>query len=212
MKNEDEDFDEEYVDEDANILSEDDYDSEEQGEEIMSTNDAEDQSGLSITFGPYAMRDMAATVSERLALKLEPTIKKIVEAKLDEVLNEAWHAKVGEMAQAAIDSYLTKPRAKTNSYGEQTGESTMLSAKIPETVTKWLNQPVDREGREQSDSYSRNYPSRIDWLLQKMVTEQLANEIKKSVDGVTEKARQLVAGQVGRFVSEQMVPSIELKN
>lgn len=202
-------FDEETDDE----LSDEDYSEEEVGERIMSTTDRETDNGLDIRFHQHALRDMAVTVAERLREKLEPTIKKIVEAKLDEVLNDQWHATVGEQANKAILEYLEKPRRKTNSYGEPTGDTTMLSAKIPETIIGWLQQRVDSDGRDRTDNYNReSYPTRVDFLLKKMVTEQLSSEIKKSVDDVTVKARQLVAGQVGRFVSEQMIPSIELKS
>jgi hypothetical protein len=179
----------------------------------MSTTEQATENGLDIRFHQHALRDMAITVAERLCEKLEPTIKKMVEAKLNDVLNEQWHATVGEQANKAILEYLEKPRRKTNSYGEPTGDTTMLSSKIPEAVIGWLQQRVDSDGRDRTDNYNRDsYPTRVDFLLKKLVTDQLSSEIKKSVDDVTAKARQLVAGQVGRFVSEKMIPSIELKS
>ena len=106
---------------------------------------------------------------------------------------------------------MTKPRGKTNSYGEHIGGTLTLSEKIPDAVNAYLQQRVNERDGTVADSYGRNSsPTRLEWMLKKHVTDELQSETEKAAKAVTEKARGVVASHVAKFISEQMVPAIEL--
>lgn len=168
----------------------------------------EPSDGIQITVDSRTLQTIADAAAQRLCRSLEDKVKKAVEVRLDTILNDAWRASVQAMAQAAIDTYLTAPRGKTNEWGESVnGKQTTLSSLIPETVSKWMNENVDEKGNR--TDYNRG-TTRLQWMLKTLVQDQLKAETTKAANDVTEKARSLVSQHVGRFISEQMVPAISV--
>lgn len=189
--------------------SEDDYeDSEEELDEMTETAVTTD--GIEIKINHHALDTIASAAAHRICSTLENTVKEMVKERLAEVLDNAWEASVQAMAQQAIDNYLQTPRAKTNEWGESiSGKMTTLSAMIPKTVEGWLTAKVDAKGQP-TDYHRDQSMTRMQWMLQTLVVDQLSAETKKAASDVTEKARKLVSQHVGRFISEQMVPAISL--
>jgi hypothetical protein len=176
--------------------------------ENMTEVTTEPSDGIQITVDSRTLQTIADAAAQRLCRTLEDKVKKSVEEQLKAILDDAWRASVQAMAQAAIDAYLTAPRAKTNEWGESVnGKSTTLSSLIPETVHKWMGENVDEKG--QRTDYNRGM-TRLQWMLKSLVQDQLKAETTKAANDVTEKARALVSQHVGRFISEQMVPAISV--
>jgi sulfite reductase beta subunit-like hemoprotein len=73
---------------------------------------------------------------------------------------------------------------------------------------------VDSHGNTSRDyNYSRHdkNPTRLEHMVKTLVVDELKKETEKAAKDVTEKARAVVASHVGRFISEQMVPAIEVQ-
>lgn len=163
--------------------------------------------GIRIEFDQTALGELAQRAANALQAKMEKLAIKIATQRIDAILNEAWEKVISERAEAAISDYLTKPRRKTNSYGEITGGEIALSDNIPVSVQSYLNERVNAEGRS-DPSYGK--VTRIDWIVSKFVRNEIDGETRKAAAAVTEKARQVVQQHVARFISEQMVPAIEV--
>lgn len=191
----------------------DDYDDEPTDEELeemaeVKTPENPGEAGITVTMDARLLDTIVQTAAQRISSALQDTVAKIIAKRIDEVLDESWKRTVGEMAQQAIETYLTKARVKTNSYGEPIhGRQTTISELIPKTVSEYMDQKVDDNGRP--DSYGK-HPTRLTWIIEKMVRQQLEAETSKAAQNVTAKAREVVASHVARFISEQMVPAIEL--
>lgn len=179
-----------------------------EGEDMESTEQAGDGVTVQINRGAMERIEAAAAhgVRQELAKRLDKvihdTIADIVEAKLNEV--------VGSLAEKVILDYLTKPRPRTNHYGETIGGNGITIAdQIPDKVEKYLTERVQNDGSRTSYNDSK-YPTRLDWLVGKYVRDELTVATKKAADQVTEQAKKVVASHVGRFVAEQMIPQIEV--
>lgn len=192
-----------YYDEDEEL-------SEEELDNMSEVKVEPSEEGIQISVDPRTLNTIAEAAAHRLASSLSDKVKKAVEARLEEVLNDAWRDTIHKMACEAIEAFLTTPRAKTDEWGTPiTGKTCSLAAEIPKEVTKWLNQKVNAKGNV--DTYhSDNALTRTQWMLKTLVQDQLASETKKAADSVTEKAREVVRLHVGRFISEQMVPAISV--
>lgn len=164
--------------------------------------------GITVTVNARALDTILEAAAHRIALQTREQVTKMVQQRLDALLDQAWKDSVGAMARDSIDTYLTKPRVKTNGYGEPiSGSATTLSEMIPKTVQDWLSKQVDDKGRD--TDYNRG-TTRLQWIVSSMVIAQVDAETTKAVQQVTAQARQVVANHVAKFVSEQMVPAIEL--
>lgn len=178
----------------------------------MSDPATPDLAGLHVEVKNSALQYIASEAAYRIAERLQKRVEELVETKLNAILNEAWEASVQAKAQKAIDAYLTKSRQKTNEWGEPVpGPAEQLADRIPRAVESWMGQPVDAKGQPAMRGYDQKHPSRLQWMLQTLVVNELKRETEKAAKDVTEKARQVVANHVGRFISEQMVPAIDVQ-
>lgn len=165
--------------------------------------------GIRLEIDEHALSGIVNAAATRLEIKLNRLAEAMVQKRLDEIINEAWRTKIAEMAEKAIEDYLTKPRAQTNHYGEAVGGSVTISDNIPKAVKSYLDETVDKDGRP--SGYSGKL-KRLDWIVANMVTKEIGAETAKAAAAVTEKARLVVQQHVARFISEQMVPAIEVNS
>jgi predicted Holliday junction resolvase-like endonuclease len=186
------------------------YDYELDGED-MSEPAEKIGSGITIEVKDYALEHVREAAAARIAEQLKSIVKEIVEQRLDALLDEGMRTMIQGKAQEAIEAYLTKPRQKTNEWGEPVpGPMEALADRIPRIVESYMGQTVNRSGQPEGNSYNSKNPTRLAWMVQTLVIEELKKETEKAAKDVTEKARAVVASHVGRFISEQMVPAIEV--
>jgi hypothetical protein len=166
--------------------------------------------GITVQINSHAMEriESAAAVGVRLAMStkidalIQDEIADIVSAKLGEI--------VGRIAEETILAYLTKPRPRTNHYGEQiSGTPMTISEQIPEKVESWLSENLNSRG-ERADRYDKTAMTRLEYMLNKQVRDELDVATKAATANVTEQAKKVVAAHVGRFVADQMIPQIEV--
>lgn len=171
--------------------------------------------GITITLPPYAGEHIVEAAAVKVRDGMEKRIDKAVAKVVEEVCDEAWRAAVFDRAKAAADAYLAKPRTPTNQWGEAIPSEKPIAfhEQIPKIVEQWLNQPVDDKGNAERDHYGqpRGKQKRLDWMLRSIVTEPLKGETEKAAKTVEQEARKVVAAHVGKFVAEQMIPSIDMK-
>lgn len=163
--------------------------------------------GIRIEFDETALSEIAQRAANTLQAKMEKLAIKMIEQRIDAIMNETWKKTIAERAEAAIFNYLTKPRPRTNQYGENVGASITLSDNIPIAVKAYLDEKVNAKGGS-DPSYGKI--TRINWIVAKFVRDEIDGETRQAAAAVTEKARQVVQQHVARFISEQMVPAIEV--
>lgn len=162
-----------------------------------------------ITLPSWAIQNAIDSATERLVRAYTEKLNKAVSKAIDEVVNDAFRAEVAARAMKVAEAYLDQPRKKTNAYGEATGGTVTFAEMIPEMVTSYMGEIVDREGRS-GGGYNREGIKRADWIIGKYVRTELDAATKKAATEVTEQARKVVANSVGRFIAEQMVPQIDV--
>ena len=91
-----------------------------------------------------------------------------------------------------ITEALNGPIARTNSYGEKTGQTTTLRELIAAEAKRYLSEP--------SDSYSRDKTSRLQAEVRKAVAAAFQDEIAAAVKEV----RDAVSAELGTNVSEMV--------
>lgn len=185
-----------------------DYEPEE-GEDVMETNTATGE-GIKIDINIGAMERIEAAAMHGLRQAIMTKVDQIIEDEIRDVVAEKLGEVVGRLADATILEYLTKPRPRTNAYGEKVSGTPMTIAdQIPEKVEAWLSGSVQSDGRP-ADHYDRGKQTRLEWMLNNMVRGELDAATKAAAASVTEQAKKVVAAHVGRFVAEQMIPQIDV--
>jgi hypothetical protein len=168
-------------------------------------------SGIRVEIQDYALERIGEAAAARIAERLMPKVEEMIELKLAVLLDEAWQESIKAKAREAVDGYLTKPRTRTDSWGNAVSTET-LADRIPRAVEDYMAEKVDAKGHRDTSSFRDNKgPTRLEWMLKTLVIDELKKETEKAAKDVTERARTIVAQHVGRFISEQMVPAIEVQ-
>lgn len=194
-------------------MSDWDDDNETSDEELEAMTDVpqsapQPEPGITVTVDARALDNIVEAAALRIERNMRETVAKMVQQRIDAILDQAWKDTVGAIARESIETFLLKPRVRTDSYGSPIyGKETTISELVPQTVERWMDQKVDSEGRPSDYSGSKR---RLDHIVHSLVTAQLAAATKSAADQVTEKARAVVANHVARFVAQEMVPAIEL--
>lgn len=184
-----------------------DYEPELEGEEMIDTTKATGD-GITVQLNAYAMQRIEEACMIGVRQEVSSKIDALIEEQIRDIMEERLSAVVGKMAEEAILEYLTKPRPRTNAWGEKVSGTPMtISEQIPEKVASYMAEHVDRDGRPDR-SYGK--VSRLDWTLSKLVTNELDVATKAAASQVSEQAKKVVAAHVGRFVAEQMIPQIDV--
>lgn len=165
---------------------------------------------INIVLPEWAIDRVLEATGDRLASNCQKAITEVVAKKVSELCNEAFVAEVTRRAHDAAVAYLDKPRTRTNEWGESLrGPAVTWSEAIPKAVEAYMNAAVDKQGNATSYGSDKK-GTRLSWLMQTHVTDQLKAETERAAKAVTEQARTIVAQHVGRFISEQMVPAIDV--
>ena len=166
--------------------------------------------GITVQINQGAMERIEAAAAAGLRQELSARLDKLIAGTISEIVDAKLVDVVGALAEKTIMEYLTKPRAKTNHYGEAiSGTAMTIADQIPEKVEKWFSERVENSGNRATYQDAK-YPTRLDFIVNKFVRDELNIATKAAADQVTEKAKQVVSAHVGRFVAEQMIPQIEL--
>lgn len=188
-------------------MDEYDYEPELEGKEMIDTTKATGD-GITVQLNSYAMQRIEEACMIGVRQEVSSKIDAIIEEQIRDIMEERLSAAVGKMAEEAILEYLTKPRPRTNAWGEKVSGTPMtISEQIPDKVASYLAENVDRDGR-----YDRSYgkTSRLEWMISKFVTNELDVATRAAASQVSEQAKKVVAAHVGRFVAEQMIPQIDV--
>lgn len=156
-----------------------------------------------------ALESIAASIANRLENSISRRIEKAVMEKVDQLVDDGVRKVIGDRAEVLVREILDKPRQKTNEWGSPTGPTVTFAELIPGIVDGYLNQRVNEKGV--ADNYSGNKATRAGWLIASMVREHIEPVTTNAVATVTKQARDVVAQKIAAFVSEQMVPAIEMK-
>lgn len=188
-------------------MDEYDYEPEPEGEDMIDTTKATGD-GITVQLNQYAMQRIEEACMIGVRQEISSKIDALIEEQIRDIMEERLSAVVGKMADEAILEYLTKPRPRTNAWGEKVSGTPMtISEQIPEKVASYMAEHVDRDGRPDR-SYGK--VSRLDWTVSKLVTNELDVATKAAASQVSEQAKKVVAAHVGRFVAEQMIPQIDV--
>ncbi|MEZ2410499.1 hypothetical protein AB6806_27260 [Bosea sp. RCC_152_1] len=157
-----------------------------------------------------ALESIAASIASRLENSTSRRIEKSVMEKVEQLVDDGVRKVIGDRAETLVREILDKPRQKTNEWGTPTGPTVTFAELIPGIVDSYLNTKVNDKG--QVDSYhSDNKKTRAAWIIATMVREHIEPVTTNAVATVTKQARDVVAQKIAAFVSEQMVPAIEMK-
>jgi len=185
------------------------YDDEPEGEDMVDTTKATGD-GITVQINQYAMERIETAAMAGVRQELSSKIDKLISAEIADIVSERLQAVVGKLAEETILAYLTKPRPRTNQWGEKvSGTPLTIADQIPEKVEGWLSEKLNSRG-ERSQYHDKESVTRLEFLLNKQVRDELTVATKAAAAKVSEEAKKVVAAHVGRFVAEQMIPQIEV--
>lgn len=166
--------------------------------------------GITVQINQYAMERIEAAAAAGVRQELSARMDKVIQGEIADIVSVKLQEVVGRLAEETILAYLTKPRPRTNAYGEPVSGTPMTIAdQIPAKVESWLAEKLNSRG-DRADHYSKDSVTRLEFLLNKQVRDELTIATKEAAASVTEQAKKVVAAHVGRFVAEQMIPQIEV--
>jgi hypothetical protein len=185
----------------------DDYEPE--GEEMVDTSKATGD-GITVQINQYAMERIEIAAMAGVRQELSNKLDKLIAGEIADIVSAKLEEVVGKMAEEVVMGYLTKPRPRTNAYGEQVSGTPMtIAEQIPQKVESWLSERVGNDGRR-ADHYDKKATTRLEHIINKEVQDQLTIATKAAASQVSEQAKKVVAAHVGRFVAEQMIPQIDV--
>lgn len=97
----------------------------------------------------------------------------------------------------AIEQAINRPIKRTNPWGERNGEETTLTEVIVEEARNLLKEPADRYRRGESGT-----------VLQQAVRAAVREAFDKEIADAVKQARDLVAGELGNQVSQQLAAAV----
>jgi hypothetical protein len=194
------------------MMSEYDYDDDGEEYEPMAAPTKEDVAGVTLTFPESVLGILVQNAAQHIESHLRSRVDKLVEKRLDAIMDEKFRDAIGALAEKAFLDHLAKPRRRTNSWGEEIGGAELsLSDLIPGMVNSHLEEAVKPDGTVVRDAYDRKGAvSRMQWMIGKIVRDQLDAETKAAATKVTEEAKKVVQNAVGRFIADQLVPQIDI--
>lgn len=167
--------------------------------------------GITVHINASAIERIECAAAAGLRQHISAKIDKVIADEISSVVEEKLAEVIGNLAEETILSYLTKSRPRTNAFGERvSGTPITISDQIPQKVESWLGENVNPRDGSRSDRYDKNGISRLEYLINKQVRDELDVATKAAASTVTEQAKKVVAAHVGRFVAEQMIPQIEI--
>lgn len=187
-------------------FDEDDYEEIAEGEVKVNP----DGVTATVNLGDSALDSLAAGIAQRLENAISRKIEKAINARLDDLVKEAMAKVIGERAVELVREAIEKPRQKTNEWGSPTGPTVTFAELIPGIVESYLNTTVDSKGNP--STYSGDAKTkRVSWIIAEHVRAHIDPVTTNAVATVTKQARDVVAQRIATFMSEHLVPAIEVK-
>jgi hypothetical protein len=162
-----------------------------------------------VNLGDQAIEGIANGIAFRLEQAIARKIEKAISDKVDRLVDEAVRKIIGDRAEALVREALDKPRQKTNEWGMPTGTTVTFAELIPNIVDSYLNTKVDEKGNP--STYNDNKRTRMGWIIAEHVRAHIDPVTTSAVATVTKQARDVVAQRIATFMSEHLVPAIEVK-
>lgn len=159
----------------------------------------------------FASKGVGRLVLHQAAMLLVDRVERDARSRLvelvDRKLKESWADHLDRMVREYLEKELTKPRPRTNQYGESTGESVSIAALLEDETKRLLGRKVDAYGR--TDNYGSGKQPWSQHVLSQLLDGHLKELLDKTAKEVTESARAHVRARLGQFLAEQLVPSVE---
>lgn len=176
---------------------------------VTETSDRPDTSGITIIVTDYMVEKLAVSAAEQIVLRAEGKLDKLLAKKMDEIFTEAFEAKIGAVAEVAVQEWLSRPRKKTNCYGEVVGAEKTLAESVEGVAEKWLTERVRNDGTV-SSYHNDNVMERYRWIAQSLVINEVKKAAEDAAKKVAEEAKRAVAASVGRYIADQLVPKVDV--
>lgn len=85
---------------------------------------------------------------------------------------------------STIDKLLSDPIQKFDTFGKPVGEAMSVEEIVRAGADRLLTETVDREGRSAKNGYGTTYKTRLEWLVENAVLNNLAKDMKAEADKV----------------------------
>lgn len=185
----------------------DDYpDEDEEAAEIMSEASKETAQGLqvTVTINPYEMRGIENAVIQAIGRSFEKRLEKAVEDLISSKIEDA----IAERAKALVGEFIQRPRQRTNTYGEATGEKVTALELIMDNFTKYMKQRVETDGR--LSHYQDRGQTREDWLISQIGTKAVHEAVQAEVARIGSMAKEKIKETVATYIAQQLAPTISV--
>lgn len=130
---------------------------------------------------------------ERLIDELKREIKEIIQKNTTEI--------IGKRLNECTDEILNGPFQPVDNWGDKKGEATTLRDMIKKRSGIYLEEKVDSDGKL---SNYNGHP-RLDWLISKIVKDQLDCTFKKEITQEVERAKLTLKNLVAKHISETLM-------
>ncbi len=131
-----------------------------------------------------------------------------IRKRVDEAATKAIDAVITEFAHAKMTEILTKALEQgipvTNTYGESTGKTVTIRARLEEIGGKAWLQPVDEKGRP----YSGSRTTLADYLIKTHGIDPVLANAKAEVERIATEAKKQVAAAVGNFIAQNLAAPV----
>lgn len=140
--------------------------------------------------------------------KLSDGFKKQVENEAMILVREKLNIHVNEMLQ----NFMTRPVVITDRYGDVKERHENVNEMVKEQFDNFLIERVDKDGRpvKESCGYGNSTFTRIDWTIERKVTSQAQDFMKKVVEQVDAQLKKSLDAAVREKVSAALMAKLDL--
>jgi hypothetical protein len=142
------------------------------------------------------------TVSEKAIRDIEEKVNNTVNATVLEKIN----AKMNELLQ----DFMNQKRTITDKYGDVKRRDVSVIDLLKEQCDAYFDGKVDRNGRPFTGSYGEKPMSRIDYLVQENITDQMERSIKDAAGKIKTAMQQYIDETLKAQIGENIARAIGL--
>lgn len=136
---------------------------------------------------------MSGTMSDLIRDRVvETTVQRLLgsnQSKLREKIEDEVERRVGREVKAAVSAILSGPIQRTDPWGTAKGEPTSIAELTQEAAAKYLTAPPSDR------SYNNRGPGNLGELVQEIVKEALAKDLKPAVDAARKQVQTAIIDQ-----------------
>lgn len=165
--------------------------------------------------GSYNLdEELRYSVVNSIATKVQDNLFAQVEKECNNKIQEQYSTienKISDKLNSIMEDFFNTPRNLTDKYGDITKTDVTITQILKDACDNFMNQPLDQNGNPtSSSSYSMKYKTRTDYIVQKVINDELKYTVEKITRDITDGLNKKIKEEVKLRMGEKLAGIINL--